>query len=131
MTSFTFSHAEADDGAGLAKSLADGLKAGAGNGGDRLGFIYVTDKMADELGSILTYLRQSTGVENWVGSVGIGICASGVEYFDRRAGVAAGAVSQGIQMIAAHPPTTRSVAAVGVVHTCHRRTAGGIHCKLK
>ena len=38
MTSFTFSHAEADDWAGLAKSLADGLKAGAGNGGgdDRL-----------------------------------------------------------------------------------------------
>ena len=33
MTSFTFSHAEADDWAGLAKSLADGLKAGAGNGG--------------------------------------------------------------------------------------------------
>ena len=89
MTSFTFSHAEADDWAGLAKSLADGLKTGAGNGGgDRLGFIYVTDMMADELGSILTYLRQTTGVENWVGSVGIGICASGVEYFDRPAAAA-------------------------------------------
>ncbi len=89
MTSFTFSHAEADDWAGLAKNLADGLNAGPGNAaGDRLGFIYVTDMMADELGSILTYLRQTTGVEDWVGSVGIGICASGVEYFDRPAAAA-------------------------------------------
>jgi len=88
MTSFTFSHAEADDWTGLAKSLADGLNAGPGNGGDRLGFIYVTDMMADELGPILTYLRQTTGVEDWVGSVGIGICASGVEYFDRPAAAA-------------------------------------------
>ncbi|MCH7935913.1 MAG: FIST C-terminal domain-containing protein [Proteobacteria bacterium] len=89
MTSFTFSHAETDDWAGLAKSLADGLNAGPGNAaGDRLGFIYVTDMMADELGSILTYLRQTTGVEDWVGSVGIGICASGVEYFDRPAAAA-------------------------------------------
>ena len=46
MTSFTFSHAEADDWTGLAKSLADGLNAGPGNAdGDRLGFIYVTDMM--------------------------------------------------------------------------------------
>ena len=89
MTSFTFSHAEADDWAGLAKNLADGLNAGPGDAaGDRLGFIYVTDMMADELGSILTYLRQTTGVEDWVGSVGIGICASGVEYFDRPAAAA-------------------------------------------
>ena len=89
MTSFTFSHAAADDWAGLAKSLADGLNAGPGNAaGDRLGFLYVTDMMADEMGSILTYLRQTTGVEDWVGSVGIGICASGVEYFDRPAAAA-------------------------------------------
>ena len=53
-----------------------------------LGFLYVTDPLAGDLGSILTYLRQTTGIEDWVGTVGMGVAATGVEYFDRPAGVA-------------------------------------------
>ena len=90
MTPFRFAPSDAEDWSGIAKNLADGL-SGGGNGGEEessLGFLYVTDVIAEDLGSILTYLRQTTGIEDWVGTVGIGICASGVEYFDRPAAVA-------------------------------------------
>ncbi len=41
-----------------------------------LGFIYVSDVLVDDLSSILTYLRTKTGIENWAGTVGIGIAAT-------------------------------------------------------
>lgn len=50
-----------------------------------LGFVYVTDALAAQLPQIVAMLRQSTGVKAWAGTVGIGIAASGVEYFDRPA----------------------------------------------
>lgn len=50
-----------------------------------LGFIYVTDRLADALDEILEVLRAATGVQQWVGSLGMGICASGVEYYDEPA----------------------------------------------
>jgi small ligand-binding sensory domain FIST len=50
--------------------------------GASLGFVYATDGLAPDLGSILTFLRERTHIVDWVGSVGIGICASGVETFD-------------------------------------------------
>ena len=89
MTPFRSAHSDAEDWPGIAKNLADGLGGEDSGGGEaRLGFIYVTDAIAEDFGSILTYLRQTTGVDQWVGSVGIGICASGTEYFDRPAAVA-------------------------------------------
>jgi len=45
-----------------------------------LGFVYATDEWGDELGAIADYLRDRTGVSQWVGTIGAGICASGVEY---------------------------------------------------
>jgi small ligand-binding sensory domain FIST len=50
-----------------------------------LGFLYVTDSLADELGEILQLFRNSTGVDQWVGSVGMGICATGAEYYEEPA----------------------------------------------
>lgn len=95
MSAFTIAHSDAGDWSRIAKTLAEGLAEGAGGGetltppdGEAfLGFLYVTDAMADDLGSILTYLRQTTGIDDWVGSVGLGVCATGVEYFDRPAAV--------------------------------------------
>ncbi|HEX9703191.1 MAG TPA: FIST N-terminal domain-containing protein [Rhodospirillales bacterium] len=109
MTSFQFAHSDAGPWSAIAKALAAGLASPRDNAenGDakrddkrddkaddkaedsqRLGFLYVTDVIAEDVGSILAYLRQATGVEEWVGSVGIGICASGAEYFDRPAAAA-------------------------------------------
>jgi small ligand-binding sensory domain FIST len=50
-----------------------------------LGFIYVTDIFAGHMQEILARVKQSTGVEHWVGSAGLGICCSGQEYLDRPA----------------------------------------------
>ena len=50
-----------------------------------LGFLYVTDLLADDIGDILDFFRERTGVPHWVGTVGIGICATGREYFDEPA----------------------------------------------
>lgn len=50
-----------------------------------LGFVYVTDFHANDLDDILIFLRQTTGIAKWVGSVGIGVVGSGVEYYDRPA----------------------------------------------
>lgn len=50
-----------------------------------LGFIYVTDLYANRLSDMLAQLRQQTGIEQWVGSVGIGVCVTGHEYLDESA----------------------------------------------
>ena len=63
-------------------------KCAAMLGGDRrgtLGFLYATEPMANDLPSVLTFLRERTGVAHWVGAVGTGICATGVEYFETHA----------------------------------------------
>src|SRR5262249_2161651 len=35
------------------------------------------------LGSILTFLRERTRIADWVGSVGLGVCSTGLETFER------------------------------------------------
>lgn len=53
--------------------------------GASLGFVYATDALAGDLGSIVTFLRERTGIAHWFGTVGAGVVASGVEYYDRPA----------------------------------------------
>lgn len=50
-----------------------------------LGFIYLTDALAAHAEQILTLLKARTGIPNWVGAVGAGICAGAVEYTDEPA----------------------------------------------
>ena len=50
-----------------------------------LGLVYVTDSIGDGLPAALDRLKRATGLEEWVGSVGIGVCATGREYFDEPA----------------------------------------------
>lgn len=63
--------------------------------GFRLGFLYVTDHWADAIADIVAGLRRGTGIADWVGTVGLGVCAGGREYFDQ------GAMAV---MVAALPP---------------------------
>ncbi len=53
--------------------------------GANLGFLYVTDVFAGILDTILAHFREETGIEHWVGTVGVGICVSGKEYHETSA----------------------------------------------
>jgi small ligand-binding sensory domain FIST len=50
-----------------------------------LGFVYVTDALAGDLAEIVAFLKRTTAVKDWFGSVGIGIVAGSQECFDRPA----------------------------------------------
>ena len=50
-----------------------------------LGFLYLSDFLGEELPQILAQLKQHTGVQNWVGSLGLAIIGSGQEYYDQPA----------------------------------------------
>jgi small ligand-binding sensory domain FIST len=49
------------------------------------GFLYVTTPLAPYLGGILDALRDTSGVRDWVGSVGSAICCTGREIYDEPA----------------------------------------------
>ena len=60
-----------------------------------LGFVYFTDHYAAQAQALYAALRQHWPGVSWVGSVGVGVAAGGVEYFDEPAVVL---------MLAALPP---------------------------
>ena len=47
-----------------------------------LGFLYVSDAYVGEIDAILAFFRGATGVAHWTGSVGVGVCATGVEFLE-------------------------------------------------
>lgn len=53
--------------------------------GATLGFVYATDAFAAEFDAVVAHLRSVTGIESWIGSVGVGIVAGNREYFDEPA----------------------------------------------
>lgn len=66
----------------VAKGCLDRLGPVAGA---NLGFLYLTDSLAEDAGSIVTLLRGVTGIRDWVGTVGFGVCGMGEELFDQTA----------------------------------------------
>ena len=69
------------------KSIAAQCLAEIGQGSTlaNLGLLYVTEPLAPKLPELLDYLRKNTGVGDWIGSVGSGICATGHEIYDEPA----------------------------------------------
>ena len=57
----------------------------SGAGPLTLGFAYFTDHFAPHAQALLAELRQRWPGVAWVGSVGVGVCAGGVEYIDEPA----------------------------------------------
>ena len=83
MRLFKVAHATAEDWAHAAQACANAV--GDTIDACSLGFVYITDHFAENVTSILHYLREKTGVQRWVGSIGIGVCADGSRYFDQPA----------------------------------------------
>ena len=91
MTDFLVGHATHPDwrmALALAAAQVDARTAGhdAGGGGPlTLGFVYLTDAYAAHAHDLLAELKRRWPCVAWVGSVGVGVAASGVEYFDEPA----------------------------------------------
>ncbi|HZM47314.1 MAG TPA: FIST C-terminal domain-containing protein [Burkholderiales bacterium] len=81
MPDFRYAHASSADWREATRSCLAQL----GQGPASLGFLYLTDVLADHAGDILATLKKASGIQHWVGTVGIGICATGREYLDEPA----------------------------------------------
>ena len=93
MSEFRIGHAAGGDWRSLCSSALAQLRPLPH--GANIGFVYVTDALATALGDIANELERETGVAGWTGTVGLGICATGREYFDQPAIVAmVGAVAE-------------------------------------
>lgn len=80
MQRFQMSHGSGGNWHGLAEDCIAGL--GTIPSQTNLGFIYATTPLAPHLGAILTRLRAATGIEHWVGGLGMGINCTAQEYYD-------------------------------------------------
>lgn len=87
MSAFAAAYSSAADWAHVAKELADGLAATEKPGGG-IGILYATDELADDLRSIVTYLRQTSGVDTWIGTLGFGVVFGATATFGKPAAAA-------------------------------------------
>ncbi|MBT3238942.1 MAG: histidine kinase [Rhodospirillaceae bacterium] len=71
MMPFRVVHSASEDWANAAKALADGVAAT--DDGANLGFLYASDPLPADISSILTFLRQKTDIEHWVGCGAAGV----------------------------------------------------------
>ena len=46
------------------------------------GFLYISDHLADEATSIYNLFRSVLNIENWIGTVGLGVCGNGESFID-------------------------------------------------
>lgn len=77
---FPYAHSGAKDWREAVKACAAQLSGAQG-----LGFAYFSDAMAADAEGIVEALRVRTGVEQWIGTVGVGVLATGVEYYEEPA----------------------------------------------
>ncbi len=87
MTAFRIAHAATGDWGRATESIASAL--GRGDDVRGIGFVYVTDHFAHAFAEIISRLRTTTGLRDWVGTVGLGILADSEELNDQPAIAAA------------------------------------------
>ena len=83
MEAFRVGHAAGSDWRALCATAVEQLRPLPE--GANIGFVYVTDFLAAALGNIAVELEDATGIGQWAGTVGLGICATAREYFDEPA----------------------------------------------
>lgn len=80
MNPFTATHVLGDDW----RALCDAVVERSQPAGD-LAFLYVADALAGQTDAIVDYLRTRSGIDHWVGCVGMGLCSSGLETYGQPA----------------------------------------------
>jgi len=102
-------------------------QAGGGGGPLSLGFVYFTDAYAPQAGALHAALKDRWPGVAWVGSVGVGVAASGVEYFDEPALVLmlAALPSGRFEVFSGARPLARGNAFSALVHA---PPACSVHC---
>src|SRR5512139_3086350 len=78
MASFRYGHSAHADW----RYATDACLAQLGAATGTLGFLYASDHFAGDLGLILERVKRATGIGHWVGTVGMGVVATGREYVD-------------------------------------------------
>ena len=87
-----------------------------GRPGCGLGFVYFTDALMPEAKDIVQALRERSGVQDWVGSVGTGIVATGTEYQNQPALAAMVADVDGYAVFSGRSPLQGAAPHFAVVH---------------
>ena len=87
-----------------------------GRPGRGLGFVYFTDSLLQQADGILAALRQRTGVQDWIGTVGTGILATGTEYQDEPALAAMVADVESYAVFSGRSPLKGAAPHFAVVH---------------
>lgn len=84
--SFIATAAAGTDWRDTARAVLESLEsARTPDDGMNIGFIYISDHLADDSESIAALFQSVTGIKHWVGGVGLGVLTSGQDYFDRPA----------------------------------------------
>jgi len=78
---FALGHASGKSAQRLATACADQVSGTEGS----FGFVYATSPLSRAFPDIIEILQRRTGIRRWVGTIGHGVCATGVEYFDQEA----------------------------------------------
>lgn len=77
MELFRAAHAAGNDWRRVCRHCLAGLDLPPGA---NLGFVYASDPLSEALDLIVAELRRATGIADWVGTGGLGVCASGREH---------------------------------------------------
>ncbi len=91
MSLFTSTHfastvATGKDWREAAKTVLEQLESIRTSGDEfNVGFLYISDHIAQDASSILNLFRSVLNIESWVGCIGIGVCACGQEYINEPA----------------------------------------------
>lgn len=84
--SFASASAAGEDWRAAAKGVLAILQGGGAiDGRHNIGFLYISDLLADDAASILALFRSVLKIDHWVGAVGVGVCGTGAEYVDQPA----------------------------------------------
>lgn len=83
---FASAAASGTDWRDTSKNILEKLEA-VRTDGDRFnfGFLYISDHLADDATSILNLFRSVMKIENWIGSIGMGVMGCGQAYVDQPA----------------------------------------------